>query len=165
MNKIIVFLLMAFIYLNASAQESNRPYKDFVLDSAKNFTTAQADSLQELLLNHYYKTGDELYVVTTDNVGGDIDTYVWNFLTNHSVGNVTEEFGMVFLLSVKNKQFSETPNNKLEVILTQTVLNNLGQPGAIDLKAHRYFIGIWKQLMTVIDFLNVPENRKKSTDF
>jgi uncharacterized membrane protein YgcG len=155
--KNIPAIIATFFCLHAFAQTNKMQMDTFVFDNEKDFTLSQADSLQQLLKNHYEKSGDEIVVVTTDSTGVNSALYADHFGGDHLLGDTNRINSMILLLSIKSKVFTMVPNKKLQAIITQEVLEKISKSGYTELKAHQFFEGVWNECKAVINFLENTE--------
>lgn len=157
--KNILIIIATLMCLQSTAQSGKTGIKQFVYDNEKDFTQSQTDSLHKLLEAHYKKTGDVIAVVTTDSTGGgDTDIFIDHFGMDSLRVRGDKLNSMIIFLSVKEKNFILFPDKKLQPILTHEVLKGLVESGYSELKAHRFFEGIWKLCKAVVEYLQKQEN-------
>lgn len=152
MKSILLFAAL-LICLQSTGQHKEGRLQKFVYDYEKDFTSSQSDSLQQLLQEHYLKTGDEIVVVTTGKLGDSLRGFAERFGAGNNIGKQNTIKSMLIILSINDKTFGMIPNGMMQSVITQQVLDQIKPSGYTELKAHKFFEGIWKESKASIDFL------------
>lgn len=83
-------------------------------------------------------------------------------LCNQQPNQIKAASNNLYLITKKGRQLNMLPNRKMQTIVTQQALEQIGLSGRAELKAHRFFEGVWKECRAVIDYLE--KYRKSGKD-
>jgi uncharacterized protein len=136
----------------------------FVFDRENVFTEAQELEFTQLLLSHQQKTGNEIAIVTTPDLGEhqNLMQFAVDFGDKFGVGTKEKNNGVVIVFSQTLREIRIATGYGTEELLTDKIvksyIDSLMVPAFIQ---QDFFEGIYAGSKAIVDFLEMPENEIK----
>lgn len=136
----------------------------FVIDDEHDFTNQQITRIDSLYKQHQDKTTNQMILATTADFGFDtsINEFSLHFLRNHRIGKKEVNNGILIVFSEHKREVRIETGYGTEKVLKDEICKKIIDSLMIpEFKKQKYFDGIWKGSIAIVNFLERPENKIK----
>ncbi|MDD5357503.1 MAG: TPM domain-containing protein [Candidatus Pacebacteria bacterium] len=139
----LLLVLFSFVFVHSAyAFVSPGNPTGFVNDFANVFSPADKDALETKLKDFSAQTGNEVSVVTVQNLGGDtIENYAVNLFQAWGIGNREKDNGVLFLVAIDDRATRIEVGYGLEGDLPDATANRIIQKIAIPYFKNGDYVG------------------------
>ncbi|MFO7939674.1 MAG: TPM domain-containing protein [Bacteroidales bacterium] len=171
-KRLFVYLVIAFISLQVSAQDLPKPSNQLVNDYANILTPQQEQALESKLTEFARSTTTQIVVISTNNLAGyDISSYAFQVAESWGIGQADKENGV--LMVVRPKQNNQrgrafiATGYGLEGIIPDAIGKRIVEAEMIpQFKQNNYYQGINSGTTTIMSLAAkefTPQEYKEAT--
>lgn len=150
----LLFIISHLILINLYAQK-----KSFIADGEKLMIQVETDSIQAMLENYYYLTGNYFAVVSTDTITSPPDELLQKFTSEQGLDN-DKNMGLALLLSRRQAFLFISGNAAMTKRTTAAELLELLNIGAPFLKGKRIARGITAIAQACMNFIDQSNTKR-----
>ncbi|NVJ47842.1 MAG: TPM domain-containing protein [Cytophagia bacterium] len=158
LKKRLHLILLLILTFNCASQKEA---KIFVMDNEKVLTYEQAESLNNLVLNHEEKTTNEIAIITTPDWENHESALLFAVALSNKlgVGKEGKDNGVLIVFSKAMRETRINTGYGTEKVLTDEIAKKIIDSLMIPkFREELYYEGIYAGTKAVIDFLELPEN-------
>lgn len=171
-KSLFVYLMIAVISIQASAQELPKPSNRLVNDYADILAPQQEQALERKLVQYGKKTTTSIYVISTDDLAGyDISSYAFRVAEDWGIGQADKDNGVLLVIRPKRsnqrgRAFIATGYG-LEGVIPDAIGKRIVEAEMIpQFKQNNYYKGIDAATSTIMGLASkefTPKEYKEAT--